>query len=188
VDGLWELRRAGILQRRRAAAEQRALEAESLYDFVPRVSPQYVSPFHLEALVDELDAAMHGGVEVCTSTPPRHTKTSTIIHWIVRRCLLTPGSFIGYATYNQSQARVVSRKARAIAIAAGLKFVVDTLDHWVFDNGSSVVWGGVGASWTGKGFHVIVCDDLIKDRKQAESPLIRETAWEWFNATIALAQ
>ncbi len=51
-----------------------------------------------------------------------------------------------------------------------------------------VSWGGVGASWTGKGFHCIVCDDLIKGRREAESALIRETAWEWFNGTIYTRQ
>jgi hypothetical protein len=159
-----------------------------LMEFIPRVSRAFTSPYHLEPFVDELDAAIGGGVQCCVSTPPRHVKTTTAIHKIVSLIASMPGTFLGYATYNQQQARDVSRKARVIARACGLEFEVDTLDQWVLKNGSRVTWGGVGASWTGKGFHVILCDDLIRNRKDAESPVIRETAWEWFNGTIFTRQ
>lgn len=187
-DDVIAARRSNLAAKLRAKVAAAALVAESLFSFIPRVSPKYEAPIHLAPFVDELDAAMGGGSQCCVSTPPRHTKSTTAIHWIVRRILTKPGSFIGYATYNQQQARFVSRQAHAIAVAAGVEFEVDTLDQWVLKNGSRVTWGGVGASWTGKGFHAILCDDLIRNRKDAESPVIRETAWEWFNGTIYTRQ
>lgn len=39
---------------------------------------------------------------------------------------------------------------------------------------------GVGGGVTGKGGHVIVVDDPIKSRKEAESETYRESVWSWF--------
>ena len=159
-----------------------------LMEFIPAVSPQFMAPRHLQPIVDVLDRCLTEKMQVCTSTPPRHTKTSTIAHWIVKTVAAKPRTFIGYATYNQSQAEHVSAQARTIARAAGVEFETDTLAQWVLKNGSRVTWGGVGASWTGKGFHVIIPDDLVKNREEAESPLIRDKAFDWFNGVLFTRQ
>lgn len=162
--------------------------SRSLYDFVPRVSPQFTAPRHLAGLVDALDCAMVSEVKVCSSTPPRHTKTSTIVHWIIRRILTVPDSLIAYITYNQTRGESVSRTARAIAERAGVKFTTDSLGEWRTSNGCKVIWTGVGGSLTGEGFHVVIVDDPIKDREEAESQLQRQKVYDWFNGVVYTRQ
>lgn len=41
---------------------------------------------------------------------------------------------------------------------------------------------GVGGSITGKGAHVFIVDDSLKDRKEAESQLVRDGIWAWFRS------
>lgn len=39
---------------------------------------------------------------------------------------------------------------------------------------------GRGGSLTGRGGHILILDDLIKDDKEAQSQAIRDQAWNWF--------
>jgi predicted phage terminase large subunit-like protein len=40
---------------------------------------------------------------------------------------------------------------------------------------------GVGGAVTGRGGHVLIGDDLIKNREDADSQAMRDKAWAWFN-------
>lgn len=42
---------------------------------------------------------------------------------------------------------------------------------------------GVGGSLTGTGCHILLCDDLHKDRAEAQSETIRQGVWDWFTST-----
>lgn len=39
---------------------------------------------------------------------------------------------------------------------------------------------GRGGGLTGRGAHILICDDLIKDDKEAQSQAVRDQAWNWF--------
>ncbi|MCK9929339.1 terminase family protein [Frankia sp. Mgl5] len=39
---------------------------------------------------------------------------------------------------------------------------------------------GIGGGLTGKGADLLIIDDPVKDRKDADSPTIRKSTWEWF--------
>jgi len=41
---------------------------------------------------------------------------------------------------------------------------------------------GRGGSLTGSGAHILICDDLIKDQAEADSPKVRDDMWHWFNS------
>ena len=43
---------------------------------------------------------------------------------------------------------------------------------------------GVGGSITGMGGRFVVVDDPLKDRKAAESEIVREGVWEWFTSAL----
>lgn len=42
---------------------------------------------------------------------------------------------------------------------------------------------GVGGGITGQGADVLICDDLIKDRADADSNTVREHTWDWYTST-----
>jgi hypothetical protein len=46
--------------------------------------------------------------------------------------------------------------------------------------GGQLSFVGRGGGLTGRGAHLLICDDLIKDDKEAQSKAIRDQAWSWF--------
>lgn len=46
---------------------------------------------------------------------------------------------------------------------------------------------GVGGPFTGKGGHVLIVDDPIKNPEEARSPARRQQIWDWFLA-VALTR
>lgn len=47
--------------------------------------------------------------------------------------------------------------------------------------GGTCKWVGVGGGVTGRGANLVVVDDPIKSREEAESASIRDRIWEWWN-------
>ena len=86
-----------------------------------------------------------------------------------------------FVTYSQEKSDEESRKARWIAEAAGL----DTdgrLRHWGVGKGS-VAWTSIGGPLTGKPIDdLLIIDDPIKDRREAESATMRKHVVDWFNS------
>jgi hypothetical protein len=59
------------------------------------------------------------------------------------------------------------------------------LDEWRFKNGARLVSRGVGSAPTGiNPISLLVCDDPIKDRKQASSAVERDNIWQWWQGSI----
>ena len=46
-----------------------------------------------------------------------------------------------------------------------------------------MVTAGVGGPLTGKGAHLLIIDDPVKNHEQAHSELLREKAWDWWRST-----
>lgn len=95
-------------------------------------------------------------------------------------------------SYNLSLAMDFSRKVKAI--------ITDPLYESVFEtrldpnNQSTESWGianrrggyvaaGIGGPITGKGAHVLVIDDPVKNAEEADSADMRDKVWEWYLST-----
>jgi len=164
---------------------QRSQTIPSLLEWMPKVSPRYVSPFHLRAAADQLNAFETKPFEFVFSVPPRHGKTLLLLHFIVWALLRNPRLNICYVTYNSDQAKDKSRLALGIAERAGLTLVSKTMARWATPENEHVLWTGVGGPVTGKGFDIILFDDPVKNRAEAESPVKREAAWSFYQSDLA---
>jgi predicted phage terminase large subunit-like protein len=51
--------------------------------------------------------------------------------------------------------------------------------------GGILAFVGRGGTTTGRGGDVLIIDDPLKDRQEADSPTIRDTLWYWFTQVIA---
>ncbi len=60
--------------------------------------------------------------------------------------------------------------------------------HWETNEGGGVWAAGVGGSITGKGFHLGIIDDPIKNAEEAASEIIREKHKEWYSSTFYTRQ
>ena len=120
--------------------------------------------------------------------PPRHGKSELItvrfIAWLLSK---RPETKIIIGSYNQKLANKFSRRARRIHFnqttdleepKGGLQ---KAADEWETSEGGGVKAVGVGAGVTGFGADLIIVDDPIKGRADANSENNREKVWEWFN-------
>ena len=56
-------------------------------------------------------------------------------------------------------------------------------EAWLTTEGGGFVAAGVGGGITGRGAHVLVIDDPVKNREEAESQYNRESTWDWYTST-----
>tara|TARA_Y100000356_G_scaffold133239_1_gene139993 strand:- start:300 stop:1433 length:1134 start_codon:yes stop_codon:yes gene_type:complete len=58
-----------------------------------------------------------------------------------------------------------------------------SVEAWLTTKGGGYVAAGVGGGITGKGAHVLVIDDPVKNREDAESDYNRDNVWDWYTST-----
>jgi predicted phage terminase large subunit-like protein len=118
------------------------------------------------------------------SMPPRHCKTETVtVRYPMYRLFRDNTTRICIACYNADQANKYSRKALAIArtLNIPLSSTRCSAEEWETASGGGVMArGSVSGGVTGNGFDVILIDDPIKSRQEAESITYRNSCWEWY--------
>lgn len=58
-----------------------------------------------------------------------------------------------------------------------------SVENWNTTSGGGYLAAGVGTAIIGRGAHVLVIDDPVKDAEAADSTVIRDATWEWFIST-----
>lgn len=180
----------------RTMARLHMLEAarggQSILDYMPRISPVMpggvagLAPQHLKAVADLIALAEYQPVRVCVSVPPRHGKTELILHaiswWLQRH----PEQTIAYCSYSGDIANGKSIRARDLSLASGVPLRADQAraDEWRTISGGGLLASGVGGRLTGHGANLVIVDDPIKNREEAESPTVRDKVYEWFTSTV----
>jgi predicted phage terminase large subunit-like protein len=122
--------------------------------------------------------------------PPRHGKSEQTSRrfpaWFIGR---HPEQNVVVATYNDDFAGDFGKDVRNILGTPQYKQVFPNVrlqrggaasDRLQTTAGGLMSFVGRGGSLTGRGAHVLICDDLIKDAKEASSQAIRDQAWDWF--------
>lgn len=158
---------------------------DSILDWIPRMSPHFQRPDHLTKLAEVLVRAQYEPIYAWISVPPRHSKTETILHSVPWRLLRDPTCEIAYCTYEANLAYSKSRRMREISEQVGvkLKHAAKGVQEWQTREGGRVIATGVGGPLTGRGAKLLIIDDPLKNREEAESPVIRQKIWDWFTST-----
>jgi hypothetical protein len=162
----------------------------ALYELIPRLSPTIkgritFAPTHLAPLIDQLELAIQERVTgqhlYWFSVPPRHFKSETLKHALVKHLIRWPEEGVAFCTHTGSYANSQSRSIRRIAQRAGLSFSKDSnrQDEWELITGGGLCARGVGGELIGRGFRLIVVDDPFKSRELAESAAFRDKVWVW---------
>ncbi|HMJ07621.1 MAG TPA: terminase family protein, partial [Pyrinomonadaceae bacterium] len=142
---------------------------------------------HQKLIYEKLDEITNGNNRrLMIFLPPRHSKSETVtVRYSAWRLEKEPKLNIILGSYNQKLANRFSRKIRRIA-EHRIKLSPDrkAADEWETASGGGVRAVGVGAGVTGFGAGLIVIDDPVKNRAEAESPTFRERVWDWFNDDI----
>jgi predicted phage terminase large subunit-like protein len=168
----------------------RELMLRSPADFATALSRGLWKPYrHLVYISD----AIVGMIEnddcdvLIVDTAVRHGKTELCSRW-------TPAWFnckyrqrAGLASYEADFAATHGRRAREIVDEFGPMFgiKIDQTSHaayrWDLEGGEGGMWAaGAGGPITGKGFMLGIVDDPIKGVEDAESAVMREKLWDWW--------
>jgi predicted phage terminase large subunit-like protein len=159
---------------------------DGILDYIPQVSPGYSRPDHLYPLADFFAKAKFSPQRCWISVPPRHSKTETIMHALAHWLMVRPHDPLVYITYEANLAYNKSRRIRDIAQAMGVQLRSDSkaVNSWQTTSGIGGLRAtGIGGPLTGSGAQVLVVDDPVKNREEAESAVIRQKTWDWFTST-----
>lgn len=139
------------------------------------------------------------------NTPPRHSKTmlagSNFASWYLGR---NPAHSIIYGTYNQERADDVGRVIRNIVLSpehwavfrqclaadsrSVRRFAVDQVwEPGQVERGELFAIGRGGPA-TGRGAHLLLLDDVYKDREEAASDAIRRQLRNWWSSSLYTRQ
>lgn len=164
------------------------LENSSFQSWLPKVSPEFTWDWkHQLYLYKQLDRVTTGEINrLQIAMPPRHTKSETVtVRYAAWRLEQNPSLRIVIGAYNQKLANKFSRNIRRL-LKGRVEFSKDcnAIDEWETTAGGGIKAIGVDAGITGYGADLVIIDDPVKSRKQANSETYRERCWDWFNDDI----
>ena len=157
-------------------------------EFVDLVNPRYRWYPHVIKLAEALQRVADGEIaRLMVFMPPRHGKSELVSRLFTAYYLYRhPERWVGITSYAAELAYTFSRAARDNYLRAGGKFKGDAnaVKHWETGKGGGLWAGGVGGPITGKGFHVGIVDDPLKNSEEAASETIREKQKDWYGSTF----
>jgi len=167
---------------------------KSLLSFTKYTFPTYeIAPHHTK-IATALEQIERGEIDrLIITVPPRHGKSELASirfpAWYLGR---NPRNRIIAATYSADLSRDFGKKARNVVTSEEFQNVFEigisksskAKNEWDLDNDTGGYFAtGVGGAATGKGAHVLLIDDPIKNRAEANSDTIRQSIWDWYTST-----
>lgn len=147
-----------------------------------------VPALHHLKLIEALEAVDRGEIDrLMVCMPPgsaKSTYTSVLFPawWLSRH----PNTCVIAASHTQELAEHFGRKVRNIiaehSLTLGLDIAADSaaVGRWGTAQGNEYFAAGVGGSVTGRRADLVVVDDPVKSREDADSERSREKAWDWY--------
>jgi len=175
----------------------RILSRKRLLPFVEKFNPDYNAGWVHKDVCKRLEQFSRDVVDqksprLMLFMPPRHGKSTlasvSFPAWHLGR---NPEHEFISCSYSGSLAMGFSRKVRQVLREPTYKAVFKTrldpdsqsAEAWLTTAGGGFVAAGVGGGITGKGAHVLVIDDPVKNREDAESQNNRDANWDWYTST-----
>ena len=169
---------------------------QKLIDFCIATNPRYEPNWHHEVIAKELERVEAFGDRdykiLMVFVPPRHGKSELCSigfpAWYLGR---NPDKEIITVSYSAELAQDFGTKTRAVVSGEVFKLVFNlslkedeqAKAKWRTDKGGSYTSVGVGGAITGRGANILLFDDPIKNREEAESEVYREKVWQFFTST-----
>jgi predicted phage terminase large subunit-like protein len=177
----------------RAELARRELARRHLIDFIEYTYPDYEAAPHHKLIADHLEAVERGELDrLMITQPPRHGKSELSSRrfpaWFLGR---NPKSAIIAASYNSDLATDFGRDVRGIVKSPEYGAIFKTelsqdsraANRWNTSQGGVYVAAGVGTAVTGRGADILLIDDPLKDRDEADSEVKRDRIWDWYTST-----
>ena len=188
---------ASVEEKAKAELALRFLTRKRLLPFVERFNPDYHAGWVHKDICQRLeqfsrDVAEKKSPRLMLFMPPRHGKSTlasvSFPAWHLGR---NPNHEFISCSYSGSLAMAFSRKVRGLLREDGYKAAFksrldptsQSAEAWLTTDGGGYVAAGVGGGITGKGAHILLIDDPVKNREDAESQNNRDSNWDWYTST-----
>ena len=144
-----------------------------------------------QVIVESIQEAEAGELEgLVVSMPPQHGKSMLCSHYLPAWYLGThPDHRVILTSYEADFAASWGRKARDVLEHYGHLFGVrvspqsSAANRWdLADHEGGMTAAGVGGPITGKGAHLLIVDDPIKNDEEARSAAFRQKQWDWWQS------
>ncbi len=178
---------------------------DSLLDFTKLTMPDpadmsdperslYTAAIHHRAIAEALEKVERGEIRrLIISMPPRHGKSELASKRFLAWCMgRHPHWQIIFSTYSQEFAEDFGKKVREIVKTETFRQVFPDLylkpgsaasDRLELVGDGISVFTGIGGAVTGRGADLLVIDDPVKNREEAESVATRNKTWDFFTST-----
>lgn len=181
----------------------RTLQRRRLIEFIKAFHPKYKDGWvhhdicrRLEKFLE--DVAAQKSPRLMLLVPPRHGKSEIGSKGFPAWGLGKHPDFEFIATsYNVSLALEFSRSVRSIVRSDKYQLLfpntrlseeTQSAETWKIATptgigGGGYIAAGIGGPITGKGAHVLIVDDPVKNAEEADSPEVLKKIWDWFTST-----
>ena len=167
-------------------------------EYAEAVDPSYRKPPHVALLSDAIRDAVEeaqtgtGSGRLIVSMPPRVGKSWTSSLWSPawfverypdRQVILASHESNYAVSWGRKVRDTVRRNGEAGLTQARVSRDVGAASEWETTQGGGMLARGIGGSITGRGAHLFIIDDPIKDFAAAHSIAVREAQWQWWLST-----
>ncbi len=170
-----------------------ALARQDLACYVAALWPPFKLASHHKLIISKLEAVERGEISrLMVLLPPRHGKSLTSSDffpaWYVGK---HPDHDVIFATYGQTLSDDFGRKVRnhlidpmhqAIFPDCRLSEDLAAAHRFSLTHGGTYYAVGRGGALTGRGAHLLLLDDPLKDHEEANSETIRRTLHDWYSS------
>ena len=177
---------------------KRVLCRRKLMPFIQRFRPKYLPGWvhedicrRLERFVEQVEQGL--SPRLLLMMPPRGGKSEigsrNFPPWVLGK---HPEWEIIAASHTSSLTMSFSRYVRDLLLDPAYTSIFPgtqldpqsrSVENWNITGGGGYLAAGVGTGITGRGAHILLLDDLVKDIEAADSQTIRDNTWEWYIST-----
>lgn len=184
--------KATVQQREMAS---RTLARRRLIHYIRRKNPKYLAGWvhqdicsRLERFTRQVEAGE--SPRLMLFMPPRHGKSMIASvnypawalgnhpDWEIINASYAVSLPLGFSRQVRQQIR--EKDYRELFPDLNLDPDSQAAEAWRTLEGGGFLAAGIGGGITGKGAHVFIVDDPIKDAQEADSETIRDTVWDWY--------
>ena len=177
---------------RELLAERRARVCRAnLIPYVQATFPDYMAASHLVEIAAHLEMVERGEIDrLLIIEPPRHGKSLLVSQrfpaWYLGR---NPSDEVIHCSYGGELATAFGRRLRNLMLSAQhiaafpdcqLSPDSKAANLWHTSQEGVYTAAGVGGPITGRGAHMLLIDDPVKSREEADSETMRNRTWDWY--------
>ena len=162
---------------------------DDLRSYVAKSKPDFQWYRNCVVLERRLEEVVAGTLKrLIVFMPPRFGKSELVSRQLPGYYLgKYPDRWVGLSSYGAELAETLSDEARQNMIAAGyaVNLRVASKRHWKTVGQGGCWAAGVGGPILGKGAHLAIIDDPIKNEAEAKSETERRTKKDWYKSTLS---